>query len=68
MHRARTTNPSGSWSPTKLPAADAIYVICQSGGRSARATRVFVDAGIDAYNVTGGMTAWNAAGLPVEHR
>jgi len=60
--------PLGELDPAKLPAADAIYVICQSGGRSARATRLLTDVGIDAHNVTGGMTAWNKAGLPVEHR
>jgi len=58
--------PLGKLDPAKVPAADAIYVVCQSGGRSARAARVLVDAGIDAHNVTGGMSAWNAAGLPVE--
>lgn len=60
--------PLGKLDPAKLPAADSVYVICQSGGRSARATRVLVDAGIDAHNVTGGMSAWHAAGLPIDYR
>jgi len=34
------------------------YVICQSGGRSARATRIMIDNGINAINILGGMTAW----------
>ncbi len=37
-----------------------IYVICMSGGRSARATRMLLDAGYRASNVAGGMRAWNA--------
>ncbi len=36
-----------------------IYVICHSGGRSARATRMLLDAGFQAVNVTGGMLAWS---------
>ena len=35
-----------------------IYVICHSGGRSARATRILLDAGFQATNVAGGMLAW----------
>jgi rhodanese-related sulfurtransferase len=36
-----------------------IYVVCRSGGRSARATRMLLDQGYRAANVTGGMQAWN---------
>lgn len=36
-----------------------IYVICHSGGRSARATRMLLDAGFRAVNVAGGMLAWS---------
>lgn len=57
--------PLGRLDPTRLPKVDAVYLICRSGNRSARATRALLDAGFDAHNVVGGMTAWTAAGLPV---
>lgn len=44
-----------------------IYVICASGGRSARALPVLLANGFrDAINVIGGMKAWTLAGLPRE--
>ncbi len=57
--------PLGGLDPIALPKAETIYVICRSGNRSARATKALVAAGLDAHNVTGGMSAWEAAGLPV---
>ncbi len=30
------------------------------------ATEAFAQAGYDAHNMTGGMLAWQAAGLPIE--
>ena len=44
-----------------------IYVLCHSGGRSARVTAFLEQQGYDATNVDGGITAWEAAGLPVVH-
>jgi rhodanese-related sulfurtransferase len=41
-----------------------IAVICRSGNRSELATMMFRARGYDAYNVEGGMEAWDAAGLP----
>jgi rhodanese-related sulfurtransferase len=43
-----------------------IYVLCHSGGRSARVTQFLEQQGYDAVNIDGGITAWEAAGLPVE--
>lgn len=43
-----------------------VYVICESGGRSARASATLASAGHPAVNITGGTAAWRAAGLPVE--
>lgn len=43
-----------------------VHVICQSGGRSARATEVLQARGFDAINVEGGTSAWISAGLPTE--
>lgn len=42
-----------------------VLAVCRSGARSARATKVLRDAGVDAANVAGGMSAWASAGLPV---
>jgi rhodanese-related sulfurtransferase len=36
------------------------------GGRSAMATQAFAAAGWDAYNLSGGIVSWVAAGLPIE--
>ena len=50
----------------EVPADRGIRVICQVGGRSARATEFLNAAGRDATNVAGGTSAWVAAGLPTE--
>jgi rhodanese-related sulfurtransferase len=42
-----------------------IYVICASGGRSQRAVSELRAAGLDADNVSGGMMAWQMAGLSI---
>jgi rhodanese-related sulfurtransferase len=42
-----------------------VVFYCRSGGRSAMATEAFAQAGFDAHNMTGGMLAWRAAGLPM---
>lgn len=48
-----------------LPPDRTIVVVCRSGNRSARGAKVLTRAGLDAVNLTGGMTAWKAAGLPL---
>jgi rhodanese-related sulfurtransferase len=53
------------WLP-ELPKDRPVYVICQSGGRSAQATALMRGVGIDAVNVAGGTGEWIAAGHPVE--
>ena len=46
---------------------EPLYVICKSGGRSAKAREKFVQACFcSGVNVTGGTDAWDAAGFPVE--
>lgn len=43
-----------------------VAIVCGSGYRSTLAASLFARAGIsDVVNVTGGMNAWRAAGLPV---
>ena len=56
----------GALDPTALPECDAVYVMCRSGNRSATATRRLRDAGINAFNVTGGIIAWADARLPAD--
>jgi rhodanese-related sulfurtransferase len=50
----------------ELPRDRPLLLMCAMGGRSARATDFLLANGYpDATNVAGGITAWNAAGLPV---
>lgn len=49
----------------KLP-SEAFDVICQAGGRSARAVEALEARGYDATNVEGGTGEWIASGHPVE--
>ncbi|MDB5038950.1 MAG: rhodanese-related sulfurtransferase [Bacteriovoracaceae bacterium] len=46
---------------------DETYVfVCRSGGRSAAATKLAISNGfLKVFNMTGGMLAWNLAGLSV---
>jgi rhodanese-related sulfurtransferase len=46
--------------------AEALYLICQAGGRSAKACEKFQQAGFtNVVSVEGGTQAWDQAGLPV---
>ncbi|MFJ7339466.1 rhodanese-like domain-containing protein [Streptomyces sp. NPDC101110] len=42
-----------------------VVAVCRSGNRSRAAVDLLTAAGLDATDVTGGMTAWVRAGLPV---
>lgn len=42
------------------------YIICLSGGRSARACQFLEEVGVDPVNVRGGTLAWRDANLPME--
>jgi rhodanese-related sulfurtransferase len=48
-----------------LPSDRQIILVCRSGNRSAQATALLANAGLEAANLTGGMAAWARAGLPV---
>jgi len=48
-----------------LPRGSTIVCVCRSGGRSRRVTTWLRSQGFDAVDLTGGMVAWAAAGLPV---
>jgi len=50
----------------ELPRARPIHVVCQSGSRSAAVTAFLLRKGFpDVASVTGGMDAWERAGLEV---
>jgi rhodanese-related sulfurtransferase len=49
----------------EVPEGDPVYVICRSGGRSARVTQYLNANGWEAVNVAGGMLEWARAGRPV---
>jgi rhodanese-related sulfurtransferase len=49
----------------KIPDDSTVYVLCHSGGRSARVTDYLEQQGYDAVNIVGGITAWHQSGLPV---
>jgi rhodanese-related sulfurtransferase len=49
----------------EIPQDEPVYVICRSGGRSARAAQALSTAGWQAINVEGGMQDWAAAGRPM---
>jgi rhodanese-related sulfurtransferase len=42
-----------------------VVTICRSGHRSQQAAKLLAGRGIEAGDVTGGMTAWVREGLPV---
>jgi rhodanese-related sulfurtransferase len=49
----------------EVPQDELVYVICRSGGRSAKAAQALAGAGWRAVNVAGGMQDWAAAGRPM---
>jgi rhodanese-related sulfurtransferase len=49
---------------TDLDHAKPVVVICRSGNRSELATMMFQARGFEAYNLEGGMEAWEREGLP----
>jgi rhodanese-related sulfurtransferase len=49
----------------ELPDDDPLYVVCRSGGRSARVVAYLAGQGYPAVNVDGGMQAWSAQGRDV---
>jgi len=53
--------------PDELPKDADIYLICNSGNRSAVASQQLIDLGYTrVFNVEGGIQAWLQAGLPTE--
>ncbi len=50
----------------ELPKNREILCVCQSGNRSSSATRRLIEAGYQAINLSGGMSGWSMARLPVK--
>lgn len=48
-----------------IPAGRPVHVICQTGGRSLRASEFLINEGVDAVNVAGGTKAWVESGRDV---
>ncbi len=57
--------PLGSLNPQQVPADRPVVTVCRSGNRSAKAAAALHAAGREVSNLTGGMQAWTAAGLPI---
>jgi rhodanese-related sulfurtransferase len=47
-----------------LDPSKPVVVVCRSGNRSELAAMMFEARGFEAYNLEGGMEAWEAEGLP----
>jgi len=51
----------------KFQGGEVVYVVCQAGGRSARACEALEEAGLSGLvNVVGGTGAWKARNFPLE--
>lgn len=49
----------------EIPDHEPLYVVCRSGGRSARVVAYLAQQGYPAVNVEGGMQSWAALGRAV---
>ena len=52
----------------ELPQEGALVFICRSGSRSAMVADAVRASGREAYNVEGGIQAWERSGLPVQRK
>lgn len=57
--------PMGELRQDTVPRDRPVLTLCRVGGRSAAVASALAQLGYDVRNVTGGMLAWSAAGLPV---
>ena len=57
--------PLGSLNPASFQSGDTVIAVCRSGNRSQKAAVALHNAGVTAYNLTGGMAAWARSGRPV---
>lgn len=59
-------NPNFETKIAALDTSKTIYVYCLSGGRSGKAANVLEKKGFKVFNLSGGISAWQSAGFPVE--
>jgi len=65
-HAAQATHVAlGLLDPRAVPDDRPVVAVCRSGHRSGHAAQALTAAGRDVRNLTGGMLAWAAVGLPV---
>lgn len=65
-HLADATHiPLGRLDPADIPTGRPVVTVCRSGGRAGKAAEKLAGAGRQVSNLTGGMNAVAAAGLPV---
>jgi rhodanese-related sulfurtransferase len=57
--------PMGELRQDTVPRDRPVLAVCRVGSRSAAVAQALAALGYDARNVTGGMQAWESAGLPV---
>lgn len=50
----------------EVPRDQPVLILCRSGARSGMAADALRASGYDAYNIEGGILAWERDGLPVE--
>jgi len=50
---------------SEVPDDEPLYVVCRSGGRSARVVAYLTQQGYPAVNVDGGMQAWAGSGREI---
>jgi len=53
-------------SADSIPRERSVVFYCRSGSRSGMAAEAFRQAGCEAFHIEGGLTAWAAAGLPLD--
>ena len=46
----------------RLPKGRPVIVTCRTGSRSRGATRILREKGVEAFNLSGGMSGWESAG------
>lgn len=60
-------NPKSAFDATRVNRELPIVFICRSGNRSSQVASAFESiTGIEVFNMSGGMLAWQNAGLPLE--
>ncbi|MFF9287119.1 rhodanese-like domain-containing protein [Streptomyces griseosporeus] len=64
LHLPLSRLAAGASLPAAVPGRPVVAT-CRSGHRSRQAVRLLTARGVQATDVTGGMTAWARAGLPV---